>query len=298
MACGLYSWERKIMEERPFGRTGENFPILSFGGQRIVDEHGCPEEEALKIVNYALDHGIRYFDTAYVYSDGQAEERLGKVAKLRRNEMWIATKVRARDKQGARMQLETSLKRLQTDHVDEWRMHNVRDKVELDSITGPGGALETAIEARKQGLVRHISISGHSNPRVQIESLERFPFDSVLCATSVLDHFVLSFAEEFLPVAREKGVAVVGMKVLGLGNLGDVYERALRYAFGLPLSTAIVGMETMDQLKKNLETAENYRPLTDEERLEFFKEMLPRVTADVMHWKAEEWNKPVEWKRR
>ena len=94
------------MEERPFGSTGKKFPILSFGGQRIVDDHGCTEPEAIRIVNTAIDRGIRYFDTAWVYSAGQAEERLGKVAKHRRQEMWIATKVRARDRVGAQRQLE------------------------------------------------------------------------------------------------------------------------------------------------------------------------------------------------
>ncbi len=288
----------RILEERPYGKTGEKFSILSFGGQRIVDAHGCSEPDAIKIVNYALDHGVRYFDTAWVYSEGQSEERLGKVARLRRKEMWIATKVRARDNRGARKQLEESLKRLQTDHVDEWRMHNVWGIEELDKITAPGGALEAAVEARKDGLIRYISISGHSNPRVQLEALNRFPFASVLCAVSVLDHFILSFAEEFLPVARAKGVAVTGMKILGLGKLAPVYDKALRYAFSIPIDTAIVGMESMEQLKKNLEVAEAYTPFSDGERLELFKQILPLVTPQSMPWKAEDWNNPVEWKRR
>jgi len=182
--------------------------------------------------------------------------------------MWIATKARARDHQGARKQLEQSLSRLQTDYVDEWRMHDVWSINDLDKITAPGGALEAAVQARNQGLVRYISISGHSNPGVQIEALARFPFDSVLCATSVLDHFILSFVEEFLPVAKAKCVAVAGMKILGLGRLAKMYDKALRYAFGLPIDTAVVGMESMEQLQKNLAMEENYRLLDDSERLE------------------------------
>lgn len=286
------------MEERPYGNTGEKFSILSFGAQRIVDGHGCSERDAIKIMNHALDHGIRYFDTAWIYSEGQSEERVGKIARHRRKEMWIATKVWARDRQDARRQLEQSLSRLQTDYVDEWRMHNVRSINELNKITAPGGALEAAVQARAEGLVRYISISGHSNPGVQLEALERFPFDSVLCATSVLDHFILSFAEEFLPVAKAKGVAVAGMKIMGLGRLAQKYDKALRYAFGLPIDTAVVGMETMEQLRKNLAVAEAYQPLSDGERLELFKEVLPRVTPEGMPWKAEDWNNPIEWKRR
>ena len=286
------------MERRPFGKTGEKFGILSLGAQRIVDAHGCSEAEAIRMVNHCIDSGIRYFDTAWIYSRGQSEERLGKVARTRRKEMWIATKAWARDRAGARSQLEESLERLQTDYVDEWRLHNVYSLEQLDLLTRPGGALEAAVQAKKDGLVRHISISGHSNPQVQIEALQRFPFESVLCAVSVLDHFVLSFAEEFLPVAKSRGAAVVGMKVLGLGSLGKIYDRALRYAFALPIDTAIVGMDSMEHLKQNLAVAEAYKPLTDAERLELFREVLPLVTPAHVPWKAEDWNNPVEWKRR
>jgi len=286
------------MEERPYGKTGEKFSILSFGAQRVVDSHGCSEGDAIKIINYALDHGMRYFDTAWIYSEGQSEERLGKVARHRRKEMWIATKAWARNHRGARRQLEQSLRRLQTDYVDEWRMHNIWSIGELDKITAREGALQAAVQARDEGLVRYISISGHSDPGVQIEALERFPFDSVLCATSVLDHFILSFAEELLPVARAKGVAVAGMKIMGLGRLSQIYDKALRYAFGLPIDTAVVGMESMEQLKKNLAVAEAYQPLSDDERLDLFKEILPRVTPEFVPWKTEDWDHPVEWKRR
>jgi aryl-alcohol dehydrogenase-like predicted oxidoreductase len=286
------------VEQRPFGKTGHSFPILGFGAQRIVDEHNCPEEEAIRMVNYALDHGVRYFDTAWIYSFGQSEERVGKVARERRKDMWIATKVWAREQAEARKHLEQSLARLQTDHVDEWRMHNVWSMKELDRLTAPGGALEAAVRAREQGLVRHLSISGHTNPHVQIEALKRFPFDSVLCALSVLDHFIFSFAEEFLPVANSKGVAVIGMKVMGLGVLSHLYDRALRYTLGLPISVAIVGMESMEQLQNNLAVAESFRPLKDEERLALFKEVLPLVSPRNLPWKAGEWGKDVGWQSR
>ncbi len=286
------------MEERPFGKTGVKFPIFSFGAQRIVDGHGCSESQAVKIMNCALDRGIRYFDTAWVYSGGQSEERVGKVARHRRKDMWIATKTIARTAKESRLQLEESLRRLQTDHVDEWRLHNIWSLEELDKVTGPGGSLEAAIRARDEGLVRYISISGHSNPRVQIEALNRFSFDSVLCAVSALDHFILSFAEEFLPVANARGVAIIGMKVMGLGVLAPFYEKALRYTLGLPISTAIVGMETMEQLERNLAVAENFKPLTDEERLEFFQEIMPLITPQKAMWKAEDWENPTSWKKR
>jgi hypothetical protein len=283
------------METRPFGKTGEEFPILSFGGQRIVDDHHCTEEEAIEIVNTAIDRGIRYFDTAWIYSQGQAETRLGKVVKHRRSEMWIATKTWDTNRDGARRQLETSLSRLQTDHVDEWRLHNVWDYARLDAFTGKGGALEAAIQAREEGMVRRISISCHTDPQILVEALRRFPFDSTLVALSALDHFILSFAEEFLPVANARGVATIAMKVLGFGSLTHDVERSLRYAFSLPVSTVIVGMETKDQLEQNLVIAESFVPMSDEERLNFFRDVISLVRPEKMRWKAADWNNPTEW---
>lgn len=283
------------METRPFGKIGEKFPILSFGGQRIVDQHQCTEDQAIEIVNTAIDRGIRYFDTAWIYSDGQAEMRLGKVVKHRRSEMWLATKTLDTSADGARQQLETSLTRLQTDYVDEWRLHNVYDYARLDEFTGKGGALETAVKAREEGLVRYISISGHSDPQILVEALNRFPFDSALIAVSALDHFILSFAEEFLPVANARGVATIGMKVLGLGSLTHEVERSLRYAFSLPISTVIVGMESMAQLKQNLAIAEAFTPMTDEERLSFFKDIIDLVQPEKVRWKTVDWNSPTQW---
>lgn len=286
------------METRPFGNTGKSFPILSFGGQRIVDEHHCTTDEAAKIVNTAIDRGIRYFDTAWAYSGGQAEERLGLVVKERRKEMWIATKTVHSSRDGARRQLEESLKRLQTDHVDEWRLHNMYSFDRLDAFMAKDGALEAAVKARDEGLVRFISVSGHSDPQILVEALNRFPFDSALVAVSVLDHFIKSFAEEFLPFAQASGIGIVGMKVLGLGSLTHEVERSLRYAFGLPVSTVIVGMESMSQLEQNLAIAENFTPMSDAERLQFFKDVIHLVTPQNMRWKADDWDHPTGWKKR
>jgi predicted aldo/keto reductase-like oxidoreductase len=286
------------METRPFGKTGESFPILSFGAQRVVDSEGCDEDQALAILNTALDRGIRYFDTAWIYSQGQSEERVGMVAKHRRQEMWIATKTWDTTRDGARRQLEESLTRLQTDHVDEWRLHNVWGFDRLDQMAGKGGALEAAVQARDEGLVRFISISGHSDPQVQIEALRRFPFDTALVAVSVLDHFIYSFAEEFLPVAARQGVGVVGMKIFGYKKLAHVAGRALRYALGLPLTTIIAGCSTMAELEADLAVAEGFAPMTGAERLAFFREVLPMVTPDNMPWKASDWDNPTEWKPR
>ena len=286
------------MEQRPFGNTGTSLPILSLGCQRLVDEEGCSEDQAVEILHTALARGIRYFDTAWIYSQGQSEERVGLVAKDRRAEMWLATKTWDVTRDGARRQLEDSLRRLQTDHVDEWRLHNVWGFDRLDEMTGPGGALEAAIQAREEGLVRFISISGHTDPQVQIEALRRFPFDTALVAVSVLDHFIYSFAEEFLPVAQGRGVGVVGMKIFAYKELAHVADRALRYALALPLTTVIAGCSTLAQLEADLAVAESFVPMTGPERLEFFREVLPLVRPEHMPWKAADWGNPTAWKPR
>jgi predicted aldo/keto reductase-like oxidoreductase len=289
---------KATMEIRQFGKTGESFPILSFGAQRIVDEEGCNQDQAVEILNTAIDRGIRYFDTAWIYSDGQSEQRVGLVAKDRRKEMWIATKTWATSREEARRQLSDSLERLQTDQVDEWRLHNVHSFERLDEMTAKDGALQGAIEAREEGLVKNISISGHTDPQILVEALRRFPFDTALVAVSALDHFIYSFAEEFLPVARAKGVGVVGMKIFAYKKLAETADRALRYALSLPLSTVIVGCSTLAELEADLAVAENFVPMTGPERLQYFQEIFPLVKSENMPWKAVEWGNPVEWGKR
>ncbi|MCX7570082.1 aldo/keto reductase [Tumebacillus sp. DT12] len=286
------------MIERSFGRTGWQVPILSFGAQRIVDEHNCTEEEAIQIVHTAIERGITYFDTAPSYSDGQSEHRLGLALQGGlRERVKIATKTHDRTRDGSWRLLEESLKRLQTDSVDEWRLHNVVDLEQLDRCFAPDGALKALQEAQEQGVVKKLSISGHTNPQVQVEALRRFDFDSALVALSALDHHIYSFAHEFLPLAMEKKTAVIGMKVIALGKLGPWYEQALRYTMSLPISTIIVGMETMDQLEKNLAVAESFSPMTEMERLDFWKEIMHLATPQTLPWKAEQWGAD-DWYQR
>jgi aryl-alcohol dehydrogenase-like predicted oxidoreductase len=154
------------------------------------------------------------------------------------------------------------------------------------------------IQAREEGLVRNISISGHKDPQVLVEALNRFPFDSALIAASALDHFFRSFVEEFLPIANARGIATIAMKVLGLGSLTHEVERSLRYAFALPVSTVIVGMESMAQLEQNLAIAESFTPMSDEERLAFFRDIIHLVRPDKMPWKANSWRDATDWMPR
>ncbi|WP_139491951.1 aldo/keto reductase [Brevibacillus dissolubilis] len=277
------------MQLRQFGRHNEQVSLLGFGAQRIVDEHDCTEEEAIQIIRRAVELGVNYFDTAPSYSDGQSEQRVGLGLVGLRDRVSIATKTGQRTRDEALRELESSLTRLQTDYVDEWRCHNVMQPKDLEAIFAPGGVLEAMIQAKEQGLVKKISISGHTDPRLLAEAIRRYPFDSALVALSALDHFIYSFAHDFVPLAVEQGVAVIGMKVMALGKLAPWYEQALRYTWSLPVSTAILGVSKMEELEKDVAAAVAFTPMTEIERLAFFQEIMPLANADVLRWKAGEW---------
>src|SRR5664280_94259 len=285
------------MEKRPFGKTGVELPILSLGCQRLVDEEGCSQDQAVAILEQALKRGVCYFDTAPAYSEGEIELCVGLVAMSRHVDMWIATKVNETTRDGARRQLEASLGRLQTHHVEEVRLHNVFSFDRLDAMTGKDGALQALTEAQDEGLVRFISISGHADPQVLVEAIRRFPFDTALCAVSALDHVIYSFAEEFLPFALQKCMGIVGMKALGCKALATDWQRALRYSMGLPVTTVITGCSTIEQLDGNIDVAESFVAMTSVERLAFFHDILPMVTPQNMPWKSKDWGRK-DWIER
>jgi len=168
-------------------------------------------------------------------------------------------------------------------------MHYVSTFRDLDEITSHGGALETAVKAKEEGIVRYISMSNHEDPQVQVKALDLFPFDSMLFPVSVLDHFILSFVEELLPFCEGKGYSNGWHEALALGRLVHVYDRALRFAFSQTLDTVVVGATSLEHLKKNLAVANSYRPLSDTEKLELYQEVLPLVTPENVPWKAQSW---------
>jgi hypothetical protein len=283
------------LQTRPFGRTGASLPLLGLGCQRLVDTTNCRASDAQRILETAYELGIRYFDTAWVYGLGQAEERLGRLARTQRGSIWLATKTTDRTGDGARRQLEESLARLQTDHVDEWRLHNLSTLDDLEECFRPRGVIHAALRAREQGLTRFIGISGHTHPRVLIEALKRFPFDSAMFPGSVLDHFVHSFEDDFLAVANAGEVATVAMKILGGGKLRPWSGNALRYTMGLPVSMVLAGCSRLQELVELVEAAKRFVPLDEAEKLELFETVRPLVTPRNMPWRALDWGKAGKW---
>ena len=260
--------KRQGLAYRDFGQTGEKVAMLGLGGYHFLE---ISQEEVTEIVQRYLDMGGNYVETAYAYGSGNSERKVGRALQGRRDEVFLVTKVAARDKAGAARILEQSLENLQTDRVDLLFMHAVQEPYELEAILGEDGALHAAEEARQAGKVRYIGVSGHGWADVLIEALERYPFDAVMHTFNYLDRFNYPSSEvELLPLAAEKGVAVVGMKPVGDGYLYRSPEPALRYAFALPCATMVSGMNKMEYLETDMAVAKAFQPVGKKEMEELF----------------------------
>ncbi|MGD1807982.1 aldo/keto reductase [Dapis sp. BLCC M126] len=240
------------MPERILGKTGVKVPLLGLGGagKTPVDKSG-KEKEAVEIIEAALSLGIRYFDTAASY--GANEEHLGKVLPAYRKDIFLASKTGRRDHDGAWRELERSLKRLNTDYLDSWQLHHVSFMETLDEIFGSQGAIKAMEEAKEQGIVKFSGITGHHEPDVIAEGLRRYPFDTTLVSINAADkHHPRPFAPTVLPVAQQKNVGVIGMKIPAYGRLLKPGVLNMQEAMGYVLSLAgvhccIVATESLDQ---------------------------------------------------
>ncbi len=275
--AGLYVTTKKAsgaqgaaaMPERPLGRTGHNVRLFSLGGQATLERAGT-RDESIAIINTAIDRGVNYIDTAAAYGRGISQTYIGEVMATRRDEVFLATKTHDRTRDGSLRLLEESLRRLQTDHLDLWQLHNVRTDEQLELIFGDDGAIEALQQAQEEGVVRFLGITGHFDPAVLATAINRFDFDIVLIALNPADPHFLPFQTELLPLANEKEMGVIAMKIPARGRLfredGITNMRdALSYVFTLPISTAIVGCDDVAQLEENISIAENFEPLSSAE---------------------------------
>ena len=257
------------MPERPLGHTGHNVRLFSLGGQATLERSGT-HDESIAIINRAIDLGVNYIDTAAAYGRGISQTYIGEVMSTRRDEVFLATKTHDRTRDGSLRLLEESLRLLRTDHIDLWQLHNVRTTEQLDRIFGTNGAIEALLQARDEGVVRFLGITGHYDPATLMQAIGTFDFDTVLMALNPADRHFLPFTEELLPLAVEKGMGIIAMKIPARGRLfredGITAMRdALSYVLSYPVSTAIVGCDTVAQLEENISIAANFEPLSDDE---------------------------------
>ncbi len=276
-ALGLDDRERREALEKPLplralGATGRKVSCLGLGCFYLGSVRD--EDAAVGVIRRALDLGVTYFDTAPSYSRGVAEERLGRAleAARARDRVFVATKSTCRDGSAALKELEESLRRLRTDHVDLFQYHAVRVAQDGEALFAKGGAHEALARAKEQGKVRHIGFSGHEDAAVVAAFLRERTADTVLMPLNCIDPHAGSFEEGALPVAREKGVGVIAMKVFASGRLlGDAalspsVADCVRYSLTLPVATAIVGCSTVAELEDDLVAAKTFRPLDAKER--------------------------------
>ncbi len=256
-----------IVPKKLLGRTGVQVSAMGLGGYHLGSAD--TDQVANEIVAKALDHGITFFDNAWEYHDGLSEERLGKALKGKRDQAFVMTKVctHGRDNKIAMRMLEESLRRLQTDHLDLWQIHEVVYDNDPDLIFAPNGAAEALLAAKQQGKVRFIGFTGHKDPDIHLKMLSHdFPFDTAQMPLNCCDATFRSFETHVLPEAARRGIAALGMKSLGgsgeLVTHGAVTpEQGLRYAMSLPVATTISGVDSIQVLNQNLQVAVNFKPL-------------------------------------
>ena len=254
---------------RTLGRTGEKVSAIGLGGHHI----GRPkdEQEGIRLVRSAIDRGVTFMDNCWDYNDGVSEVRMGKALRDGyRSKVFLMTKIDGRNKKTAAQQIDESLLRLQTDHVDLLQFHEIIRLEDPDRIFAEGGAFEAVMEAKKAGKLRFIGFTGHKDPMVHLRMLEtaaghNFRFDTVQMPLNVMDAHFRSFEKQVLPKLLQDGIGVLGMKSMGDGEIlkSNVVTpiECLHYSLNLPTSVVITGCEKMEILDQALEAVRTFKPM-------------------------------------
>lgn len=265
------------LETRPFGSTGEKVTIMGLGGApagRLPDE-----KDALATIHRLYELGVRYFDTAAAGAYGLSEERFGKVLEPYRKEIFLATKTRHRIATQAQIDFSQSFSKLKTDYFDLYQIHNITAQDDLDFAFGPKGVMELVEKAKKEGKIRFVGVTGHTTAELLLKALDFYPFDAILMPLNCIGLHRNGYESKVLPVANERNIAVIGMKVFGAGNIlrseAANTEECLRYSAGLPISTMILGCSTSEMAEKDAGILSTMPAMTEQERKEISKRTQP-----------------------
>ena len=277
------------MPTRNLGKTGYKVGIFSLGGQATL-ERANHFDTAVPIIERALDLGVNYIDTSSIYGGPErwSEQYVGQVMKHRRNEAFLATKTKERTRDGSMRMIEKSLKLLNTDHVDLWQLHDIGLQQDVDAVFAKGGAMEALLEMQDQKVVRYLGVTGHYRPDALIDAVNRHNFDCILMSLNAADSHLHSFQEDLLPLVTEKQMGIIGMKVPSRGRLLSSWtpppleqqkhswegsaiatrpgvmtmKDAMNFALTHPVSTVIIGCDTVQQLEENVAIAREFTPLS------------------------------------
>jgi predicted aldo/keto reductase-like oxidoreductase len=258
---------------RKLGKTGEMVSIIGVGGHTLAT--ASDEATSIRIVHEAIDQGINFMDNAWEYHNGRSEEVMGKALNGGwRQKVFLMTKMctHGKGKDVAMRMLEESLKRLQTDHLDLWMIHQLDNEEQVKAAFAPGGSAEALDEARKQGKIRYAGFTGHQSPDVHLSMLAHdYPFDAVLLPINAFETHRAGFRTRVLPEINKRGLGSLGIKSLG-GNAKVVNDgkitaqQAIRFALSQPLTVQIVGMNSVEQLRENLQIARDFTPMPQSEQ--------------------------------
>ncbi len=290
------------MPTRNLGRTGFRVGVFSLGGQSAL-ERGNNEAVAVPIIERALDLGVNYIDTSSIYGGPErwSERYVGQVTKRRRAEVYLASKTKERTRDASLRMLEESLRLLGTDHLDLWQLHDIGTVTDVDEIFRKGGAMEALVEARDQKMVRHLGLTGHHRADSLMDAMKRFPFDATLLALNAADPHHHAFSNTVLPLAVEQKMGVIGMKITGRGRILSGFappslerqkrswegvviadrpgtldmREAMSYTLSLPVSTVIIGCDSLAQLEENVAIARAFTPLSDRQMAELVAKAEP-----------------------
>lgn len=270
------AWAADSTQEIPrrtLGRTGEKVSALGLGGFHIGKQ--AEGKESIRIIRTAIDRGINFMDNSWDYNHGQSEIRMGKALRDGyRDKVFLMTKVDGRTAATATAQIDESLRRLQTDHLDLLQIHEVIRMEDPDRVFAPGGAMESILKAREAGKTRYLGFTGHKDPAIHLRMLETarqhgFHFDTVQMPLNIMDAQFRSFQKEVMPVALQEGIAVLGMKPMGSGIILQSKTvsaiECLHYALNLPASVIITGIDSMEILDQAIRAATTFRPLDGSE---------------------------------
>jgi predicted aldo/keto reductase-like oxidoreductase len=256
------------------------------GGEGILRTFG-QEQETVSLINRAIDLGITYFESARAYAG--SESYYGMALKERRRDIFLASKSHERTADGALKHLETTLGTMKTSYLDLWMIHDVRTPKDLDLIFGPKGAIKALEAAQRNKLARFIGITGHRNPTILSRALDLFPFDTVLMPVNPAEPHYWSFLHEVLPKAQGKGMGILGMKTLSRGVCIKIFgaesvENFLRFAMTQPISTAVVGCETIEQLEMNVRIAQSFQPMPKKDQ-DILLSRVKSYARELMYYK-------------
>ena len=272
--------------KRKLGKTGVEVTILGLGGEGILRTFG-QEREASALLNRAIDLGITYFESARAYSGSEAY--YGAALRERRKGIFLTSKSHARDKKGALEHLHQTLRNMKTDHLDLWQVHDVREEEDINEIFGKGGAIEAFLEAREKGKVRFIGVTGHHDPLIIKKCLELFAFDTVLIPINPAEHVYKSFVDIVIPVARKLEMGIIGMKTYFRGQAAQLpgfkdLEPFYRFTLSHPISTAVIGCDSIKQLEDNVRFAASFEVMTEDE-MDSLRDMISPYARRLMYYK-------------